>query len=161
MLPWTHFWLIHELFSQSPWASPPGSTCHLAAVCHFCALLCLTCPCWFIFQNAGFLPLPCTYACVLSRVQLFCNPMDCSPPGSSVYGILQARTLAWVVIPFSRGSSQPRDWTRVSSSPALAVEFFTIEPAGNSLPLPCQCIVFCYFSSFVEKGMAAHFSILA
>ena len=38
-----------------------------------------------------------------------CDPMDCSPPGSSVHGILQARTLEWVVIPFSRGSSWPRD----------------------------------------------------
>ena len=36
-----------------------------------------------------------------------CNLMDCSPPGSSVHGILQARTLEWVDVPFSRGSSQP------------------------------------------------------
>ena len=36
-----------------------------------------------------------------------CNPMDCSPPGSSVHGILQARILEWVAIPFSRGSSNP------------------------------------------------------
>ena len=43
-----------------------------------------------------------------------CNPMDCSPPGSSVYGIFQARVLEWVAISFSRGSSQPRDWTWVS-----------------------------------------------
>ena len=42
-----------------------------------------------------------------------CNPMDCSIPGSSVHGILQARVLEWVAISFSRGSSQPRDWTRV------------------------------------------------
>ena len=34
-----------------------------------------------------------------------CDPTDCSPPGSSVHGILQARTLEWVAIPFSRGSS--------------------------------------------------------
>ena len=40
----------------------------------------------------------------LSRVRL-CNPMDCSLPGLSAYGILQARTLEWVAIPFSRGSS--------------------------------------------------------
>ena len=40
--------------------------------------------------------------------------MDCSPPGSSVHGILQARTLEWVAIPFSKGSSQPRDWTQIS-----------------------------------------------
>ena len=39
--------------------------------------------------------------------------MDCSPPGSSVHGILQARILEWVAIPFSRGSSWPRDRTQV------------------------------------------------
>ena len=38
-----------------------------------------------------------------------CDPMDCSPPGSSVHGILQARILEWVAISFSRGSSQPTD----------------------------------------------------
>ena len=38
-----------------------------------------------------------------------CNPVDCSPPGSSVHGILQARILEWVAVSFSRGSSQPRD----------------------------------------------------
>ena len=38
-----------------------------------------------------------------------CNPMDCSPPGSSIHGIFQARILERVVMPFSRGSSQPRD----------------------------------------------------
>ena len=43
-----------------------------------------------------------------------CDPKDCSLPGSSIYGIFQARILEWVAISFSRGSSQPRDWTRVS-----------------------------------------------
>ena len=43
-----------------------------------------------------------------------CDPMDCSPPGSCIHGILQARVLEWVVISFSRRSSQPRDRTRVS-----------------------------------------------
>ena len=43
-----------------------------------------------------------------------CNPMDCSPPGFSVHGLLQARILEWVAMPFTRGSSQPRDWTQVS-----------------------------------------------
>ena len=42
------------------------------------------------------------------------DPMDCSPPGSAIHGILQARVLEWVAIPFSRGSSQPRDQTQVS-----------------------------------------------
>ena len=48
-----------------------------------------------------------------SRVRL-CNPVDCSLPGSSLHGILQARTLEWVATSFSRGSSQPRDRTLVS-----------------------------------------------
>ena len=39
------------------------------------------------------------------------DPMDCSPAGSSVHGVLQARILGWVATSFSRGSSQPRDWT--------------------------------------------------
>ena len=42
-----------------------------------------------------------------------CNPMDCSPPGSSVHRILQARILEWVAVSFSSGSSQPRDQTCV------------------------------------------------
>ena len=40
-----------------------------------------------------------------------CDPMDRSPPDSSVHGILQARILKWIVVPFSRGSYQPRDGT--------------------------------------------------
>ena len=43
-----------------------------------------------------------------------CDPMDCSPPGSSVHGILQARILEWVAISFSRESSKPRDRTSVA-----------------------------------------------
>ena len=43
-----------------------------------------------------------------------CYPMDCSPPGSSVHGVFQARILEWVAISFSRGSSQPRNRTQVS-----------------------------------------------
>ena len=47
----------------------------------------------------------------------------CSLPGSSVHGISQARILEWVALPFSRGSSRPRDWTWVS---CIAGRFFTI-----------------------------------
>ena len=43
-----------------------------------------------------------------------CDPMDCSPPGSSAHGILQARMLEWVAMSSSRGSSQLRDWTCIS-----------------------------------------------
>ena len=57
-----------------------------------------------------------------SHVQL-CNPMDCSLPGFSLRGILQARILEWVAIPFSRESSQPRDWPQVS---CIGGRFFTV-----------------------------------
>ena len=50
-----------------------------------------------------------------------CNSVDCSPPGSSVHGILQARVLEWVAIPFSKGSSRPRDQAQVS---CIAGRFF-------------------------------------
>ena len=46
-----------------------------------------------------------------------CDPMDCSLPGTSLHGILQARVLAWVASSFSRGSSRPRDQTQVSHIP--------------------------------------------
>ena len=52
--------------------------------------------------------------------------MDCSPPGSSVHEILLKRMLEWVAMPSFRGSSQYRDQTCISMSPALAGGFFTI-----------------------------------
>ena len=57
--------------------------------------------------------LPCCRLVVESCPTL-CDPMDCSSLGSSVSGISQARILEWVAISFSRGSSQPRNWTCVS-----------------------------------------------
>ena len=59
------------------------------------------------------------------------EPMDCSLPGSSVHRTLQARILEWVAIPFSRGSSWPRDRTWVSCDSYIAGRFFTAEPAGK------------------------------
>ena len=54
-----------------------------------------------------------------------CDPMDCSLPGSSVHGILQARIVEWVAMPFSRVSSWPRDWTCIAYRFNLADRFFT------------------------------------
>ena len=57
----------------------------------------------------------CVCLCeVAQSCPTLCDPVDCSPPGSSVHGILQARILGWVAISFSRGSSQPRDRTWLS-----------------------------------------------
>jgi len=75
------------------------------------------CMCVYIYM--------CVCVCVLKVTQsclTLCNPMDYSPPGSSVHGILQARILEWVAIPFSRGSSWCRDQTQVSCT---AGGFFT------------------------------------
>ena len=60
-----------------------------------------------------------------------CDPIDCIPPGSSVHRILQSRILEWVAMPFSRGSSWPRDWTCVSCSSCIAGRFFMAEPPGK------------------------------
>ena len=56
--------------------------------------------------------------------------MNCSPPGSSVHGILQARILEWVAMSFSRGSSWPRDWTWVS---CIAGRVFTVQATREAL----------------------------
>ena len=59
-----------------------------------------------------------------------CNPIDASLPGSSIHGIVQARILEWDAIPYSRGSSQPRDWTHVSYTVG---RFFNTELLGKPL----------------------------
>ena len=65
----------------------------------------------------------CAVLCLVTQsCPTLCDPMDCSPPGSSVHGILYAKILEWVVMPSSRGSSQLRDRTQVSH---IAGEFFT------------------------------------
>ena len=64
-----------------------------------------------------------------------CNPMGCSPSGSSVHGILQAGILEWVVMPPSKGSSQPRDQTQVSH---ITGRFFTIWAIREALSGPLQ-----------------------
>ena len=67
----------------------------------------------------------CVCAWLLSRVWLFATPMDYSPPGSSVHGILYTRILEWTAMPSSRGSSPPSDQTLISSVSCIAGRFFT------------------------------------
>ena len=75
----------------------------------------------------------------LGRVQLFATPWTPgSLPGSAVYGIFQARILEWAAISFSRGSSQPKDWTQVS---CIADRCFTVWATGNLIkPTPLNLI---------------------
>ena len=56
----------------------------------------------------------CVYVLITQSCPTHCDPIDCSPPGSSVHGILQARILEWVASPFSRGSFRPRYQNQVS-----------------------------------------------
>ena len=66
------------------------------------------------------------YACsVIQSCLTLWDPLDCSPPGSSVHGIFQARNLKWVAISLSRGSSQTEDLTHISCVFWIASEFFT------------------------------------
>ena len=74
-----------------------------------CPLLCV-----FIHPHSSKAKGLCHSVCVcifksLQSCLPLCDPMDCSPPGSSVQGIIQARVLKWVAIPLSRESSQPKD----------------------------------------------------
>ena len=67
---------------------------------------------------------PILHACVHAQLYpTFCDPMDCSPPGSSILGISQEGILEWVAMPSSRGSFQPRDQTQVSH---IADSSFTV-----------------------------------
>ena len=72
-----------------------------------------------------FSPLGCCAVLSHSVCLTLCDPVACSPPGSSVHGILQARVLEWVAMPSSSVPSQPRDLTRSS---ALQAESLSPEP---------------------------------
>ena len=87
---------------------------------------------WILYQlsHKGS-PMLVSHSCLT-----LCNSMDCSPPGSSVYGILQAKILVWVAISFSRGSPQPRDWTQVS---CIVGKFFTIWATREAKKSPGAC----------------------
>ena len=81
-------------------------------------------------HGASHFSLPGVSTLVAQSCLTLCDPMDCSPPGSCVNGILQVRILEWVAILFSRGSSQLRDWTQVSY---IADRFFTIWATREAL----------------------------
>ena len=68
---------------------------------------------------------------VIQSCPTLCDPMDYSPPGSSVHGILQPRILEWVAISFSRGSSRPRDRIQVSR---IVDRRFTVNPCVGKIP---------------------------
>ena len=118
--PFVYLFMIHS------WADGQSGYFHLlvivnnAAINHVCASFCV---------DTGFHSFRCisrsgiASAKSLQSCLTLCHTMDCSLPGCSVHGILQARILEWVAIPSSRESSQPRDQTLTSS--ALVSGFLT------------------------------------
>ena len=77
-----------------------------------------------------------------------CDPTDCSPPGSSVHGVFQARILGWVAISSSRGSSQLRDQTHVSCVSCIGGRFFTTVPPGKP-----RALMFLSCLKYLPKNM--------
>ena len=83
-----------------------------------------------------------------------CDPMDCSLPGSSVHGILQARILEWVAIPFSRGSSQPSDQTQVSSVVGGFLTIWATREASSSVQFS-NCHVWLFVTPWTAARQAS------
>ena len=98
--------IVHRVTKSQTWLS---DFTKIANTCYYLCFVCL-----FVFDSES----KVTQSCLI-----LCEPVDCSPSGSSVHGILQARILEWVAISFSRGSSQPRGRTQVS---CITGRFFTI-----------------------------------
>ena len=95
--------------------------------------------------------------CVLSRfscVRLFVSRWTCSLPGSSVHGILQARILEWVAMPFSRGSSWPRDWKSLWGLLHWQEGSLPLVPPGNS-----KLVLFAFFCLLLRLNIFPCLSI--
>ena len=107
---------------------PPDSNCHLSFRITYVNSLFLSpqiCSFSVFFISLIDLPESDVKALAAQSGPTLCDPVDCSPPGSSVHGILQARVLEWVAIPFSRGSSWARDWTLASHIVGRPVTLWT------------------------------------
>ena len=76
----------------------------------------------------------CVHVCAQSCSTL-CNPIDCSPPGSSIQRIFQARIVEWVAISYSRESSRPRDWICISCFLDWQMDSLPLEPTEKPLCL--------------------------
>ena len=94
-----------------------------------------------------------TITCACSGAQscpTLCDPVGCSPPGSSVHGISQARILEWVAIFFSRGSSRPRDRPYISYVSCIANRIFTTALPGKSTRVWWRTLI---FQQLFAKGL--------
>ena len=104
-------------------------SCHCCSVPRLCPTLCHPMNC----STPGFPVIKWKWShSVAQSCPTLCNLVDCSLPGSSLHGILQARVLEWVAISFSKGSSRPRDWTRVSR---IASRSFNLWATRETTPI--------------------------
>ena len=100
--------------------------------------------------------------CVCAQLCLtLFDPVDYSPPGSPVHGILQARILEWVAISFSRGSFWPRDQTSIFCVSCIASGFFTTWAMGKPLGIIyASRLLSFYFIPYQEDQRLDFFSII-
>ena len=96
-----------------------------------------------MLQSMGSQRVGHDWATELNRTCSTCNPMDCSPPGSSVHGISQARIQEWVAISFSRGSFQPRNWTHISSTGRWVLYHWTTREALKFIYISLILSIYC------------------
>ena len=85
---------------------------------------------WEVVDSGDILRCISVHAKSLQSCPSLCYAMDCSPSGPFIHGIFQARILEWVAMPFSTGSSQPRDWTRIS---CISSRFFLVWATWEAL----------------------------
>ena len=108
----------------------------LVGCCHPQRQLCFSlshCPHVTPYNSSPVLPAVLNASCMHAQSCLtLCNPMGYSPPGASIHGVFQARILEWVAIPFSRGSSQSRDQTHVSSIFCIGKHSLPLSHPGSS-----------------------------
>ena len=111
-------WKVTEAMSQSDWEVGKDMVSQTFPINYLSVTL--------IFSDCVFI----SWSEVAQLCPTLCDPMDYSPPGSSIHGIFQASVLEWVAISFSRGSSWPRDRT---GSPALQADALPSELPGEPI----------------------------
>ena len=122
-------------FAMWSWNTFFNKCCYV--IHHFNAHLLL----YFIFLLTNYC------ACVVTQSsRTLCSPVDCSPPGSSVHGIFQARILEWVVISSTRGSSDPGIKPASPVSPAFPTDSLPKEPSGNPMNYYFLFILYVFYT---------------
>ena len=137
-----------RLKTRLPFTENPPFRCKEVTATHFNKNVCFSFKLAYdvLCMKEKFIHLNCSWTCVLGQKRArtgvqslqscptLCNPMDCSPPGSSVHGILQARRLEWVAMLFSRGSSQPRNQTCISYVCCIGRQVLSLPRAPSGKP---------------------------